>query len=194
MPWYTITTAEIAAGKPIDAELLRKMEVNVNQAMSMLRLRECIPNPSFELATGSVPLLWEISTEGGVSASLSTGCHGAKSLMFTKPTAGGGGGRAASDYFPIRPTTPFNPIYFYAWASSTSVRGTVRLYQYDKDFRLITIATGIGDTEGTFASTPTNRNCTMTQATNVCWGRLQVGMSTASGTGTMNFDQISYPW
>ncbi len=191
MPWYTITTAEIAAGKPIDAELLGKMEKNVNQAMSMLRIRESIPNPSFEMATGAVPLYWTLATANGADASLATGCHGAKSLKFTKLTAGAGAAAAACDYFPLRPNT-MNTLYLWAWASSTSVIGTIRLYSYDKNFTFVSVATGFNGSS--FAATPTTKAVSMTSGTNAAWGRIELGLWTTSVTGTLYFDELYYPW
>jgi hypothetical protein len=191
MPWYTISTAEITEGKTIDAELLNKMMLNSNQALSMLRLREAIPNPSFELATGTVPLFWEITTDSGGNASISTGCHGANSLRFSKSAAGAGGGYALSEYFPLRPSM-LNTMYYTAWASSTLVVGMVRIRMYDKGLSYIASSTAFNGLN--IPPTPTTASGAITTSSSIRFGRVEIGMSTASSSGTLNFDELYFVW
>ena len=124
MAWSTISTAEIAQGKFVTAELMTKIKGNLDYLYGINGGGQGpeILNGSFEVDSDAdgLPDHWDCTAyAGGAVAIESTSpSEGAKSLKFTHPGgAGNGGGRADSDYFPVTTAEGYY-VQFLTWVSA----------------------------------------------------------------------------
>jgi hypothetical protein len=154
MPWYEITTAEIAPRQPLDSELFKKIRNNLNIGIAALGLPNVIPNGSFEQATGVVPELWDITTLTDGSASIATGSHGANSLKLTHTGSTAGGAKVWSqDYIAIGSSNiTVHGLVWVAGATATAIVGGVALRSYDSAKTIISTYSTL---HSSYLTTPT---------------------------------------
>ena len=157
MAWYEIEDAEINPRQPIDSELMNKYRTNLYIGLGSLGTPQVIPNGSFELATGVVPLLWETSLVGDGAATISTGAHGANSFKLSKSAGAANGAYAyTEDYIPVSATNI--TIHAIIWSTGsaascvTAVKGGIALRLYDSTYGLLTT---VSTNHSSWTSAPT---------------------------------------
>jgi hypothetical protein len=133
MAWYEISTAEIAPRQPLDAELFAKIRNNLLTGLSAINLPKVLPNGSFEYSTGTIPLLWTLTTENGSSAAIATGVHGANSLRLFHPNTTGARSQALTDdYIPVGGTAvSVNGFIWAAGATATAIKGGIFIQSFN---------------------------------------------------------------
>lgn len=113
MPFSSISTAEIAPGRPITAPLLQKFVDRDNYVAGQIGgIAELqFNNYSFEIDTDAdgSPDGWTISTAAGANASISTvrSVHGSKGLKISAPTSLANA-TILGDYFPVSSAHNYN--------------------------------------------------------------------------------------
>lgn len=191
MAWYEITDAEVNPRQPIDSELMNKYRANLYIGLGSLGTPRIIPNGSFELATGVVPLLWETSFVGNGAATISTGAHGANSFKLTKTTGATSGAYAyTEDYIPVASTNI--TIHGIIWATGATVgdvKGGIVVRSYTGDYT--TQATNVVYNTTGWTANPTTYSMVTTFSSLTRWIKIGCVCGTdCTVAGGMFFDGL----
>jgi hypothetical protein len=124
MAFVSIATADIAAGKPVDNDLMTQFKDNFDalNASAAGALYYNIPNGDMELTDGTFPANWDATTYPSGTAGIETTSPigGSQSMKFVHPGgAGNGGGYADSDYIPCGAGSSFKLDFLTSTTAAT---------------------------------------------------------------------------